>query len=177
VFRHAIALLIACHVDAPAQPATCAMMADHVFSLLEPKDARARSVRDTFEHRCDIDRWSEVARSCVAEEPSLGSGSHCKEHLTGVQRERIDAALGVAASRPARVHPLVGPCDEPGIDDNCADYCRAIFRLATCERVPEPTREGLRRQWEAIRGQLASFAASCASAASGMQQIGQAYGC
>jgi len=153
------------------------MMADHVFSLLEPKDTSARLVRDTFEHRCDIDHWSEVARSCVAEEPALGSGARCKEHLTGVQRERIEAALHTAPSRAGRLQALTGPCDDLSLDDNCAAYCRAIYRLATCEHVPEPTREGLRRQWEAIRSQISGFAASCASAAAGMQQIGQAYGC
>lgn len=180
--RAAIALLIACHVDAVPQPVTCAQAADHVLALLEPKDGRARGVRDAFEHRCNIDRWSEVARTCIAEEPALASGRHCQEHLTGDQRARLDEAIAAAdAPRPARAPAPTEHCDNPDLQQDCVDYCQALFRLVDCPSAPQGTRESLLAMWAAVEKQLVaagpSIAASCRSAADGLQQVGHAYAC
>jgi hypothetical protein len=181
VVKVVIALAVACHVDATPQPVSCGQMADHVFALIEPKNGHARLVRDAFENRCDADHWSEVARNCIADEPALAAGRHCKEHLTEAQRAHLDASLAAADLPREAAPPIAGEQCSAALATDCAEYCELVFRLADCTALPTPTREALRQMWAQIEPQLVGggtgLSSSCRGAADQMQQVGHSYSC
>jgi hypothetical protein len=129
--------------------ASCNEVADHVYALIEPKNHRARAIRDTFERRCDGDRWSERARSCIAEEPALDARRGCREStLTATQRKQLDGALAAITTTPATTvrDQAVEACPVVAVQE-CAEYCDALVMLANCQRMPPSARDMVRQMW------------------------------
>ena len=130
-------------------------MADHVLVLLQARGAssHSREVRDAMEHRCDVDRWSERTRSCIAEEPALDARRGCRETLTTAQRAALDHALAALESAPgatvAQVPAETAACSGAPVPA-CEDYCRGLMLLASCDKLPQQTRDVLRGEWAQV---------------------------
>jgi len=94
--------LAACHTDPPpAPPPSCGQVAEHVRALMPPDDANARPIHDVFVKRCTADHWGADVLRCIGEEPSLTARRHCREQLTPLQRDALDADLAPIAQRVA----------------------------------------------------------------------------
>lgn len=139
--RLALLLVVAaCGSKAPARPVerpppTCIAAADHVLDLVEPKDDRARKVRDIFQRRCEQDAWSAEARTCVVETTSLKDPRGCKARLSPPQRDALERELA-EADRVARSSKLPG---------SCAQYKERIAKLMTCDKLPQESRDALKQ--------------------------------
>ncbi|MBL0215104.1 MAG: hypothetical protein IPQ07_14600 [Myxococcales bacterium] len=98
-----VMLMSACrHGSAPPSPPLCTQAADHVLSLLEPKDDHARDVRGVFETRCTEDRWPVSVRTCIVGTTSLKDPKHCKARLPITVRSHLKTDLATAGARAKR---------------------------------------------------------------------------
>nr|HEX4315525.1 hypothetical protein [Kofleriaceae bacterium] len=170
-----------CHLDAPPPPVvSCSEMSDHVLALLQPKDGHAHALRDTLEHRCTADHWSERTRTCIAEEPALDAKRGCRDTLTPPQRAMLERALveldaAPGATVPSQVSADFEACAGAPIPA-CVEYCRGLMTLAACDKVPQATRDVLRAQWsQAMAAWNAlppdQLAQVCAQGAMSMSQL------
>ena len=92
-----VVALVACSKPKPqaapvAQVSPCARVADHLVSLMSgatkhPPEA-TDPLRRVINERCDTDRWSAQATSCLLELASLADGERCQAMMTPAQ---IDA--------------------------------------------------------------------------------------
>nr|HEX4318899.1 hypothetical protein [Kofleriaceae bacterium] len=122
--------LAGCHHGpvGPSSP-TCDHVADHVMSLLDSKNDRAKPIRDVFARRCKADAWPDEAKACMVDESSVHGGRHCKDRLPGTARESLDKELA--------------DIDAPKPPQSCVDYTRIYEALLKCDKVPEAAREKL----------------------------------
>ena len=91
----------------PADPQSCARVADHVIDLMsaDAKDAPPQSIKETHDmvlQHCDADKWSAELRRCVAGLSSREEGRRCEELMTDAQKN----ALGVVKEKaPPTMEP------------------------------------------------------------------------
>jgi hypothetical protein len=128
-------------VEDPA-PA-CVAVADHMLVLVDPDPTKpnthARKIRDIFMLRCEQDAWLPDARACVMETTSLKDPKGCKSKLTVSQHEALDRDLDEVETA-ARESKL----------SSCDKYKRRIDQLATCDKLPQASRDALRLGFEAM---------------------------
>ncbi len=170
-------LAVGCHHGGgPSRPPpTCAETAAHVFSLLEPKDERAKDVRGVFELRCTQDRWTAEVRTCILSTISLKDPKRCKQRLPISQRSRLEADLIDARAR-AR------DGDAPPA---CRAYTKVVDRMMECDQLPREARDAMRQghdimkqQWNELEpGERSAAEDGCKAAADAMRQAGIALGC
>ena len=171
----AIAVCGCHHGDAPPPAPGCSAVADHVLSLLEPKDEHARDVRGVFQVRCEQDRWPADVRACVVGTASLKDPKHSKAKLVISERARLDADLSAAAAR-AR---------DRQVPESCRTYAGILERLMSCDRMPQAARdamhqgyETLRQSWTSLDGNARAAAdEGCRAAADAVKQTATAMGC
>lgn len=92
-----VAVLLACSQPkppptAPPKVSQCARVSDHLVSLMSgatkhPPEA-TDPLRRIIEQRCDQDRWTADANTCLLELASLAEGERCQALMTPAQ---IDA--------------------------------------------------------------------------------------
>lgn len=140
-----IVLLVACggSPKSPPKPVekpapACTAVADHMLVLIEPKDAHARKIRETFALHCEQDKWSAEARTCVVETTSLDEPRGCKQKLAPPQREALERDL--AALERERVKAPT----------SCERYKHRIEQLMTCEKLPQASRDALKQGYDAM---------------------------
>lgn len=127
-------------VDKPA-PA-CTAVADHVLDLVtpkNPKDDKARKLRDIFALRCEQDAWSADVRTCVLSTTSLKDPKGCKSQLAIPQREALERDLA-EAEKAAREAAL----------SSCDRYKQRIEQLMACDRLPQSSRDALKQGFDAM---------------------------
>jgi hypothetical protein len=167
-----VVALAACrHGASPPPPPTCDQAADHVLSLLEPKDAGARAVRGVFATRCRADAWAVEVRSCVISTTSLKDPKHCKAKLPAPVRAKLDTDLAALAATAK------GAVPEP-----CRDYARMVEKMMTCDKIPQVARDSLRQAYETQRqvwtkGTGPADTEMCRPAAEAMKQAVASVGC
>jgi len=94
--RALLFVAIACSHPKPAPPppppppaVTCAKVADHIVSLMSGAQNMPPEASDPFrrivEQRCDQDRWSTDAKSCLLNITTLEEGEKCQQLMTEAQ--------------------------------------------------------------------------------------------
>jgi hypothetical protein len=133
-------LLTACGTRKPAP--SCVEVADHVLSLFGGVgDREAVATRDIFAARCEMDRWSADARSCVVSTKSLTDPKNCKQKLTPGQSEQLEADLAAEADREAA----------KVIPGSCTRYEQVLAKLMACESFPKTERDALAQKFAAFK--------------------------
>ena len=139
-----LAVAAACGSSKPATrsppPPTCAAAADHVLTLIEPRDDHARKIRDIFQLRCERDVWGGDVRACIVSTASLKDPKNCKARLTPAQRAVLDRELA-EADRVARAGRIPAHCER---------YRELIEKLMTCDKLPQASREALKQGYDAM---------------------------
>lgn len=142
--RRLALLLAACGStqSAPREPPppSCDAVADHVRTLLDEPEDHERAVHSIFATRCERDRWAAEPRRCIVETRSLADPQNCKAKLTPAQRDVLDRELR-AADRAARAARLPAECEE---------YKALVARLASCDKVPQQSRDALKQGLDAM---------------------------
>ena len=165
-----VALLAACHNHGPPAP-TCEAVADHVLSLVEPKDDRAHKIHDAFARRCKDDKWAGDVLHCVRDEPALGGGHHCLDKLTSEQRSALSREL-VAA-------------EKPDLPKECEVYKASEAKLDKCDKLQQVNKaqykniyDGQASQWdERTRATVAGLASGCHDNNEMVENLLKAVGC
>jgi hypothetical protein len=94
-----------------------------------------------------------------------------------------DPAAAPAAADPAAAAPAAAAGDLPA---ECAEYKAAIEKLATCDKLPAASKDGLKTSWTAIETSLAgaavpeakaAVASGCKTAAESLKTTASAVGC
>lgn len=172
--RVVIAIVIAVaacrHGAAPPPEPSCEQAADHVKSLLEPKDVAASSVRIVFATRCREDVWTVEMRSCVMSTISLKDPKHCKAKLEPRMRARLENDLAeVAVTAKAKEVPA-----------QCREYARAVEKLMSCDKIPQAARDAIRQSYETQRQAWTRGSTDiegCRPAAMAIRQAAASVGC
>jgi hypothetical protein len=137
--------IVACG-GAPSKPKpvdkgpTCVATADHMHTLIEPKDDHAKRIREIFATRCEVDKWDGSARACIVSTTSLKDKKGCKAKLSKEQRESLERDLD-EADRVARASKLPAPCER---------YRQLIEKLASCDKMPQQSRDALKQGFDAM---------------------------
>ena len=150
--RILLAMLVACGGSAkpappppvaakpPPPPPTCEAVGKHVRELVQPNDDHARRIGEIFALRCAMDSWSPETRFCVVGTTALDERRGCKAKLSQVQREALDGDLD-EAERVRAAKQLPPPCEQ---------YKQVILRLATCDKIPQQSRDALEQGFDAM---------------------------
>jgi hypothetical protein len=166
----------ACHHGNTPPPApSCAKAAEHVLSLIEPKNEHAHDVSTAFLRRCTEDHWAPDVRSCIVSTVSLQDPKHCKERLPIPLRSHLDADLMDAAAR-ARARD---------VPPSCADFGKTVEALVRCDQLPQATRDAIRQGYETMKGnwgttdphQREIVEEGCKAAGDALKQTGVGLGC
>ncbi len=163
----------ACHHGAapPPPPPSCEQAADHVLTLLEPKDDRARAVRGVFAKRCRDDAWAPEVRRCVVSTTSLKDPKHCKAKLAPPVRAHLETDLAALAATTKGTVPAA-----------CREYAHAVERLMICDKIPQAARDSIRASFETQRqawtvGGSDASVEGCRPAAEAIKQAAASVGC
>ena len=97
---------------APADPQSCAKVADHLIDLMSAnaKDAPPEAIKhvhDVVLARCDQDQWTPEARQCFMAVSDRKGGERCNQMLSEAQRSAIEQAMGGGGDR--KEQPEVAP--------------------------------------------------------------------
>jgi hypothetical protein len=168
-----VVALAACrHGAAPPPPPSCEQAADHVLSLLDPKDDGVRAVRGVFATRCREDAWTVEVRSCVMSTTSLKDPKHCKAKLPPPVRAHLETDLAAVAA-------AANPKDVPA---PCREYARMVEKLMTCDKISQAARDAVRESYDVQRqvwtkGASDASIEGCRPAAEAMKQAAVSVGC
>jgi hypothetical protein len=113
-------VLAACsHASTPpaapqaAGPSPCTQLADHVVSLIPsasgaPAD-KVAILRDAFDKRCSVDKWTAGAQQCFLAAGTLDAAGACaKNQLTQAQSTALDDDVGAATQQLATSNNAAG---------------------------------------------------------------------
>src|SRR5262249_7159504 len=117
--------------------------------------------RDRMKKACTADKWSDTLRACV----SVGGGDGCFAAAGGDAHAWGFPASGVAISTG------VAACDEWG---------KEVTKLASCDKLPQASRDALRQAYEQLQqswatmpaDQRAGLAEACKAATDAVHQLG-----
>lgn len=137
--------------NTPLAAPSCTATADHVLTLVNQADDKAKRMRDAIETRCTTDAWPASARSCIARTQSLADPQHCKQQLSSEQRGALEVALAAAEQDPAAAHAM----DPTKVSVECQAYMRAMHGFQSCEKVPRESRDAMKQGEDAM---VAAFA-------------------
>ena len=169
-------LLAACHHGASGPPSpACPAVADHIYGMLA-QDDHGKHVRDAIATRCAKDGWPAPARTCMLDTRTLHDGHHCKDRLTPEQHSALDADLQAIEKKRATELP-----------PECERYRLLMVKVATCDKLPQASRDGLQQGYQAMARGWARFAEEpadgrrrmiegCKQGVEAMEQVGKLCG-
>jgi hypothetical protein len=116
--------------------------------------------RDRMKKACAADKWSDTLRACI----SLGGEDACFAAAGAPQKQWGFPARGVLVSTG------VAECDAWG---------QAVMRLATCDKLPQTSRDALQQAYEQLQqtwavmppDQRATLAEACKQATDAVRQL------
>jgi hypothetical protein len=121
--------------------------------------------RQRMNEACERQAWSDIVRACIV----ARGGMTCFEA----------SGMGLAWGYPA-----AGTVTSLGIAD-CDAYAAAIASITTCNKVPDASRQSLRRSFDEMQAHLASLpaaerarlASSCRAGIDAIRQVASSAGC
>lgn len=126
---------------------------------------------------CTQDQWSADARTCMNAAKTDAEMDRCADQLTPAQKDHVEKAVAQAAGNDADKDqddpPPPPPEDTEGSDatpappagatsalpKECQDYQAAIQRLASCDKLPQQSRDALEQAYETASKSWASLPA------------------
>lgn len=171
--------------DAVAHAVTAA--ADYLTSRYG--EGAPDGIRALATHRCEMDDWSAEVVRCLGRVTSENELQRCIGQLPEYQRRAVEAEMKAFALRPPPVTLDAGvdaeedtdvdiePADSTGSSSwppSCAEYEQVMERLASCDKLPQASRDALRQGFDSMKSAWGNLAAMSQSArdtmASGCQQ-------
>lgn len=125
-------------------------------------DSAIPKIRDASVARCNEDKWSNAVLKCFADAQKPDDIQKCQQMMTKEQRDAMAKALESAmptepagsaeqgsGSGSAEAGSGSAPAAAADLPPECADYKALIEKLATCEKLPQASRDMLTRTFEA----------------------------
>lgn len=148
---------------------------------------------------CTQDQWSADARTCMNAAKTDAEMDACAEKLTPAQKDHVEKAVAQAAGDSEdkdRADPPPPPPDDaagsgatPATPDavtsalpkECQEYQAAIQRLASCDKLPQQSRDALKQAYETASkswaslpaDQMGQLAAACKAGTDAIVQSGK----
>jgi hypothetical protein len=154
----------------------CAGAIQHMIMLSRDEFRRANltdttisKLEDKLVAQCGDENWSEEAVQCMADSTVDRDTMRCMDKLTSSQRERMMRALvdsmsgtsGGGISPPPPTPPTVDdpppPSDPGSIPAACQDYKRSLEEAIACDKLPQSSRDSLRKSLEGMIKLWASY--------------------
>lgn len=124
-------------------------------------DSAIPNIREASIARCNQDKWSNEVLKCFADAKKPDDIKKCNEMMTKDQRDAMAKALesamgpdpgtdqGSAGSGSAEAGSGSSAATTPaGLPAECADYKALMEKLATCEKLPQASRDMLQKTFE-----------------------------
>ena len=144
-----------------------------VARMTDVSDSTRAHMRWGLAETCSADWWAASALRCIAGAKTTAAQERCEDKLTKSQRADVTVVMTYA----------MAIADEPGsLPPECEAYHAAIKRLASCDKMPQQSRDALINAWdEASAGwvnlppeALENLATACKAGAEAVTQSAKA---
>ncbi len=138
----------------------CGSAFDHTMSLEKDlmkkemptmTDADFTKIRDTAVKHCNDDKWADEVVKCFGEGKTADEVEKCDEKLNKDQKDKFNKDM--EATMASVMGAGSGSGGAPAAADlpkECADYKAAMDKLASCEKMPAATKDGLMQGFKAM---------------------------
>ena len=143
---------------------------------------------------CTDGKWSSAVTDCMKAAKDEASGEACKAKLTPEQLKSMTETMAAASKQmqedmmkamtPPAADGSAAPAAAAGGDmpQECKDYKAAIEKLATCDKLPQASRDAMKTGYETWEKSFANMPAegkaaagtACKAAADGVNQTASA---
>lgn len=145
---------------------------------------------------CTQDQWSADVRTCMNGAKTDAEMDRCADKLTPEQKDHVEKAVAQAAGEDEDKEgaappppppdatggaPATPPATASALPKECQDYQAAIERLASCDKLPQESRDALKqsyetasKSWAALPAdQMGQLAAACKAGTDAIVQSGK----
>jgi hypothetical protein len=138
------------------------MLSRDEFRRANLTDTTISKLEDKLVSQCGDESWSEEAVQCMADATVDRDTMRCMDKLNSSQRERmmralVDSMSGTSGGGGGISPPPPRPIDDPppptttgSVPAACQDYKRAIEEAIACDKIPESSRDSLRKSLEGM---------------------------
>lgn len=124
-------------------------------------DATQTKIRESSITRCKEDKWTNEVLKCLADAKKADDVAKCQNMMSKEQSDNMAKAIaGAMGSQPDQgsgsAPPDQGsgsgsaeaPVDVAGLPAECAEYKTLVDKLATCEKLPQASRDMLKKSFD-----------------------------
>ena len=185
--------------DCAGATASAMKMAEGSISKLPPQAQEMAkkamgSMSGIMTKACTDGKWSSAVTDCMKAAKDEASGEACKAKLTPEQLKSMTETMAAASKQmqedmmkamtPPAADGSAAPAAAAGGDmpQECKDYKAAIEKLATCDKLPQASRDAMKTGYETWEKSFANMPAegkaaagtACKAAADGVNQTASA---
>ncbi len=126
-------------------------------------DATVTKIRESSVARCKEDKWTNESLKCLADAKKADDVAKCQQMMSKEQSDNMAKAIaGAMTTQPdpgsgsGSALESVGSgsgsaapaTDVAGLPPECADYKALVDKLATCEKLPQASRDMLKKSFD-----------------------------
>ena len=121
-------------------------------------DETQTKIRESSITRCKEDKWTNEVLKCLADAKQADAVAKCQNMMSKEQSDNMAKAIaGAMGSQPDQGSgsaPDEGngsgaaPVDVAGLPPECAEYKTLVDKLATCEKLPQASRDMLKKTFD-----------------------------
>lgn len=143
-------------------------------------------IRELAVHRCTFDDWPGDVVSCLDQVTSDNEMQRCIGKLPEHHRRALEAEMRAFAQNPPKVPPdaaidaeddwnaagdplPLALIDAGGVPTACAEYEQTMDRMATCDKLPQASRDALKQGFDMMKGNWAQIGSMPQSARDAME--------
>ena len=123
-------------------------------------DETVGKIRESSVARCKEDKWTNEVLKCLADAKKADDVAKCQQMMSKEQSDNmakaIAGAMGTQPDQGSGSAPDQGsgsgsaaPAEDvAGLPPECADYKALVDKLATCEKLPQASRDMLKKTFD-----------------------------
>ena len=129
-------------------------------------DATQAKIRESSIVRCKEDKWTNEVLKCLADAKQADAVAKCQNMMSKEQSDNMAKAIagamgtqpdqgsgsapdqGSAGSGSGSAGSAEAPVDVAGLPAECAEYKTLVDKLATCEKLPQASRDMLKKTFD-----------------------------
>jgi hypothetical protein len=149
--------------DCATSVANAVSLSAEEFKKQGVTDATVAKIRDSSITRCKEDKWTNEILKCLADAKKADDVAKCQQMMSKEQSDNMAKAIAGAMGTQPEPPPDTGsgsgsgsgsaPApsgDIAGLPPECAEYRSFIEKLATCEKMPQASRDALKQSYDAM---------------------------
>lgn len=143
--------------DCAASVANAVNLSSEEFKKNGVTDATQAKIREASVVRCNEDKWSNEVLKCLADAKKADDVSKCQNMMSKEQSDNMAKVIaGAMGTQPDQGSGTAAPDtespapsgDTAGLPAECADYKAMVEKLASCDKLPQASRDMLKKTFD-----------------------------